>query len=75
MGVGFFRSVDSVSTLLWKKPGLLPESHDPGGTATHAFESADGLEAQVAKILGAKIGDFLLFQAARMYSVQFSSGA
>jgi hypothetical protein len=28
-----------------KKFRLLPESHDQGGTATHTFESADGLQA------------------------------
>jgi len=44
--------------------GLLPESHNQGWPATHALESADRFEAQVAKILRAKISNLVLLQVA-----------
>jgi hypothetical protein len=40
--------------------GLLPEGHDQSGAATHTFETTDSVQAQLAKVLGAEVGDLVL---------------
>jgi hypothetical protein len=58
-----------------KKLGLLPEGHNQGWTATHAFEGADRLQAQLAEVLGQRLAISCCFRWPQMYSGGFSSGA
>src|SRR5262245_25803106 len=47
-----------------RKFGLLPKSADQGGTALSATELAPGFPPQLPEILGAKIGQRMIFKMA-----------